>query len=292
MGRVYNEQPSGRVVVQGDGGGTAWSTDRRPVNLLPEANWISQALTVAFPDFTKFINYGHLRYWQPPTSLPGGQWTPSESGDICSSITMIEPEDRVLAPVTIATVPAGVNFIDVRVQLNRTKAPSQYLNQVPPSLIPNNWVNLRGDSCLVEATDIWRRSFDIVLNGQNVQLIRRQSVAKVGSAEYPRENIRSNAGGKAAGAAGDPWGHSTISYWGNVNAAGTDYTGTQRDGHPAALIEAKDFSANVGLPGWSTPTYGGKHLRRFNACSINNASHDFSSTYTGQIVVRPGYIAG
>lgn len=285
MGKVYNNPSNGHIFVEDTNGRLVWSTQIRPVNLLPESNWIQQNVSIEFPDFTKFVNYGYMRYW----SVPPGGWTPSGTGDTCTSVTMIQPENRTLPSINLGTVPSGVNYIDVRVRVQRTKNPYIYLEQTPPQLIPNQWIHLPGGSCIVEATNIWRRSFEVVLSGNNVNLIRRQSVCGIGDAAYPIENIYRNLGGKGGGAGENPWGQSTISYWANVNSSGSDYTGVQRDGHPAALIEAKDYSPNLGMGG-DTPAYGGKHLRRFNACSINNSSHDYSSTFTGEIVIRPGYI--
>lgn len=289
MGRVHNETP-GVITVEGDGGEVRWSSEFPPVNLLPEADWIETSLSVAFPDFSKFVNYSHNRWHSPPSqSWPGtGPWYPSNSQDTCVTLTMIEPENRVLGPTTIGTIPAGANYIDVRVRLNRTKAPYNFRDQGVPPLIPNEWVSLPGGSCLVEATEIWRRSFDIVLAGNEVQLIRRQSVIDPGpqsaqQAGSPQDNGRL----PLSGAGGDPWGQSSYQGWGWIS--GNTFAGSYRKGHPAALIQHKPPSANGGLGG-DTPQYGGKHPRRFNACSINNSAHDFSSTYTGQIVIRPGYI--
>lgn len=299
MGRVHNDTP-GVITVEGSGSETRWSSDFPPVNLLPEADWIETSLSVAFPDFTKFVNYGHSRWWEPPTwPGPGTEWTPSESGDTCVSITMIEPENRVLGPTDIGTIPADANYIDVRVKLSRTNDPYSFRDQTVPPLIPDEWVSLPGGSCMVEATEIWRRSLDIVLSGSTVQLIRRQSVIdysqlSIPSNQYGYEGIYGNYWpnrDNLSDAAKDPWGQSSYQAWGWIS--GNDFAGAsgsgQRTGHPAALIQEKAFSSNSGLGG-DTPQYGGKHPRRFNACSTNNSAHDFSSTYSGQIIIRPGYI--
>ncbi|HWJ88504.1 MAG TPA: hypothetical protein VNS12_10570 [Pelagibacterium sp.] len=287
MGKVYNNPATGHIFVEGSGGETRWSSEFPPVNLLPEADWVDTSLSVAFPDFSKFVNYSHNRWFNPP-SWPGtGPWRPSTSQDTCVSLTMIEPENRVLGPTTIGTIPAGANYIDVRVRLNRTKAPYNFRDQGVPPLIPNEWVSLPGGSCLVEATEIWRRSFDIVLTGNEVQLIRRQSVIDPGPEPTTGTPPQRNGWLPRSGAGSDPWGQSSYQGWGWIS--GNNFAGTYRKGHPAALIQHKPPSANGGLGG-DTPQYGGKHPRRFNACSINNSAHDFSSTYTGQIVIRPGYL--
>lgn len=287
MGKVYNNPSTGDIFVEGSGGQIRWSTGLPPVNLLPEANWIESSLTVAFPDFSKFINYGHTRWYSPPTwQGPGNTWTPSNSQDTCVSVTMIEPENRVLSAITIGSVPSGVNYIDVRVKLSRSNSPHNFRDQAVPSLIPNEWVCLPGGSCLVEATEIWRRSFDIVLSGTTVQLIRRQSVVDPGpEPDLPGTLPEENGWLPRSGAGANPWGQSSYQGWGWIS--GGDFAGTYRAGHMSALIEQKPPSSN---PGHDTPSYGAKHPRRSNACSLNNSAHDFSSTFTGQIIVRPGYI--
>lgn len=289
MGKVYNDPETGHIYVEGSGGETRWSSELAPVNLLPEADWIETGLTVDFPDFGKFVNYGHTRWFNPGGwGGPGNPWEPSTSQDTCVTLTMIEPEETVLGPTDIGTIPDGANYIDVRVKLNRTKAPYKFREEVPPELIPNEWVALPGGSCMVEATEIWRRSFDIVLSGTTVQMIRRQSVVDPGpeysGAELPPQR---NSWLPRSGESADPWGQSSYQGWGWIS--GNDFAGSYRKGHPAALIQQKPPSANDGLGG-DTPQYGGKHPRRFNACSTNNSAHDFSSTYSGQIVIRPGYI--
>lgn len=287
MGKVYNNPSSGAVFVEGTGGQVRWSTQFPPVNLLPEANWINTSLTVAFPDFSKFINYGHTRWFNPPTwQGPGNTWTPSSSQDTCVSATMIEAENRVLGPTTIGSVPSGINYIDVRVRLNRAKSPFNFRDQSVPSLIPNEWVSLPGGSCLVEATAIWRRSFDIVLSGTTVQLVRRQSVITPPSEPTSGTPPERNSWLPRSGAGADPWGQSSYQGWGWIS--GGTFAGTYRAGHMAALIQQKPPSFN---PGHDTPSYGAKHPRRSNRCSLDNSAHDFSSTYTGNITIRPGYIA-
>lgn len=289
LGKVYNIPSTGEIVVEGSAGEKRWSSTFPPVNLLPQANWIEQSLSVAFPDFTKFVNYSHCRWFSPPAPTPGGEWRPSQSADVCTSVTMIEPEETVTAPITIATVPAGVNYIDVRVRLNRTKVPHIFREQPVPVIIPNEWVHLPGGSCIVEATEIWRRSFDIVLSGQNINLVRRQSVAPAPLADGSGEAIYFNRGYTGLSSDGqNPWGQSTYQRWGWTENGGSDWRSGTRRGHPAALIEAKEADPNFGA---DTPAYGAKHIRRSRACSTDNSAHDFSSIYSGQIVIRPGFMA-
>src|SRR5690606_9815762 len=99
----------------------------------------------------------------------------------------------------------------------------------------NEWVNLPGGSCLVEATEIWRRSFDIVLSGTTVQLMRRQSVIDPGPEPTVGTPPQRNSWHPRSGAGGNPWGQSSYQGWGWIS--GGKFAGTYRKGHPAALIE-------------------------------------------------------
>ena len=281
MGRVYNNPATGDIYVEGSDGGRVWSTERPPVNLLPDSDWLQVSQTIAYPDFSKFVNYAHQRIYNPDNPPP---WALSGSGDACQTVTMIVPEDRTLDEIVLGTVPAGVNYIDVRVRLTQTKAPTHFLDQPVPQLIAsNNWVHLPGGSCLIEATTIWRRLFEIVLVGNSVRLRRHQSVAPA-----PADAI-SRFGGiySTTGTTADPWGLTGYAVWGWVQSSPGAFMGTQRPGHPAAHIQTKQFSSNNGH---DVPTMGAKHPRRSNRCSIDNSSHNFSSTYAGEIVIRPGHI--
>lgn len=205
-----------------------------------------------------------------------------QQGDTCQTVVMIRPEERTLPNIVLGSLPAGANYIDVRVQLSRTVSPSTYLDDPVPALIPNAQVFLPGGSCIVEATPIWRRLFEIVISGSQIILRRRQSVSEIPVA-FPNSEgwrryagiYRNNNGDRQEGSS------NTWSGWGN-NAS----TGHQA-GHPAALIQSKPFGYN---PGHSAPSNQAKARGRGNACSMSH-NHNYASTYSGQIIIRPGYIA-
>lgn len=280
---IYKDLTTGHVIVEDASNNLIWSSDRPPVNLLPESSWITSGLSVAFPDFSKFANYAYQRV--SPSSGNPPPWALSGSGDACQTITMIDPLQEWNGPeITIGTIPSGANYIDVRVNMVQSKAPTTFLDQSVPSLIsPGQWVHLPGGSCLIEATTIWRRLFTIALVGTTVVLRRKQTTAAIPANAVARYGgIYSNAGINGnAGIVSDRAG------WGWVANDGAGWVGSQRNGHPAALIQVGQFSANNGA---STPTAGAKHPTRERRCSVNTAVHDFSSTYSGTIVIRPGYI--
>lgn len=280
---IYNDLTTGRIIVEDHSDNLIWSSDRPPVNLLPESSWITTTQSIAFPDFTKFANYAYQRV--SPSSGNPPPWALSGSGDACQTITMIaELQEWNGEEITLGSVPNGTNYIDVRVNLTQTKAPSAFLEQaVPPLIAPGQWVHLPGGSGLIEATTIWRRLFTIALVGTSVVLRRKQTTAAIPASAASRYGgIYSNAGINGnAGIVSDRAG------WGWVASDGAGWVGSQRNGHPAALIQVGQFSANNGA---STPTAGAKHPTRERRCSVNINAHDFSSTYSGTIVIRPGYI--
>src|SRR5690606_8744154 len=132
-------------------------------------DWLSVNRTVSFPDFTKFANYAYQRVSASSGNPP--PWALSGSGDACQTVTMIAPGEQQIAGVVVGTVPAGTNYIDVRVRVTRTKNPTTLLDQqVPMLLASGQWVSLPGGSCLIESTPIWRRLFNVELSGTSVTI--------------------------------------------------------------------------------------------------------------------------
>lgn len=280
MGKVYNRPGTNVIIVEDDDGRVVWSSELQPVNLLPEQYWLNTTRDIAFPDFTKFANYAHQRLGVGDAPYAG------QTGDTCQTVTMIdELQDWTGADIELGEVLPGVNYIDVRVRARRTKNPSAFLDQPVPQLVaPNQWAHLPGGSCLIEATTIWRRLFEVVLDGNRVLLRRRHSVAAIPA------NAVALYGGiyKNSGVNRNAFTTSSYGEWGWVTGDGGAWVGSQRNGHPAALIEVKPYSGNS--PGDGTPSMGAKHPTRSARCSVNIAQHDFSSIYNADIVVQPGYM--
>lgn len=280
---IYRDISTGHVIVEDNNGNLKWSSDRPPVNLLPESSWITTTTSIAFPDFSKFVNYAYQRV--SPSSGNPPPWALSGSGDACQTITMIDPLQEWNGPeISLGSVPSGVNYIDVRVNLSQTKAPYQFLDQnTIPLITPGFFVHLPGGSGLIEANTVWRRLFTVALNGTSIVLRRKQNTAAIPTNAVARYGgIYANASGN-----GDAYIVSDRAGWGWMPNGGSGWQGTQRNGHPAALIAIGQFGSN---PGATVPTSGAKHPIRERACSTNNSNHDFSSTYAATIVIRPGYI--
>lgn len=261
MGKVY---PLNGHIRFENAGHVVWSTDRRPVNLLPEDTWISRSLTVAFPDFVKRNAYAFDISTDPLTE--------SETTSCASFVTILPGEwsrsassPRTLPQQTLGTVPAGIDYIDVRVKLSRTNAPNNYLSFSVPNMLPTQETHLPGGSCLVESSGIWKRLFEIVLSGTSVVLRRYQSVYDGdNNIEWsPGNAIQFSNGGYRQG-----W-----TYGGGSDA---------EDAHLAALIEGKDRTNSSSINRWR----GGS-----NACSLDDDDISFASTWTGSVIIRPGYLA-
>lgn len=274
MARVYSD--AGDIIVEGDGGRIVGSLARRPAVLLPEASWITlSGKQIAFPDFRKTqvygYNIGHTSVpfdWRVDACVTGAcmpwqEWGPNGVG--AGTFT------NNLAQEVMGTVPVGVNYLDIRVALTRTKNPSRYLGSAVdgaagfdvPMLLSPNQVLAEGGSALVEAIGPFRRMFWIGLVGNNIVLRRYQSVCEPHPSTYP--------GSWTGTAHGVGWSHH--------GGAGSDKPNLVWEIARNQVSDSGVFS-NTGQCRRGGP----------QACSLVDNS-DFSSTYTGTITIRPGYIA-
>lgn len=253
MGRMY---PKPNKHIQFDQNGQRiWSSDGPPVNYLPEADWLRGPLTVAFPDFVKRNAYyvgnpgGGSTFCMSLITIIPGEWGPSGAGVYN------------LPDIILGTVPADTNHIDVRVNLSRTKGPSNYMAFAIPSLIPAGENHLPGGSCQCEAIALWRRLFEIVRVGNNVVLRRYQSVINAGDGMnwLSNNSDQNDVGGVRSG----------YTYGGGTNA---------RLGHMASIRDRK-----------TRPASPARKDRASGACSTQDNTN-YASTFTGTFTIRPGYI--
>lgn len=263
MGHAY--PTGGHIRFEDDSGRRVWSTDGRPVNLLPEATWQTINVSVAFPDFVKGNAYGYAEEEDP---IFGG------TNIVTAVITTILPQEwgpgvsggQNLPAQVLGTVAAG-NYIDVRATLSRTKAPSNFIDislggfsgGEVLNMVPAQQSLLRGGSCLCESTYIWRRLFDVGLSGNQIVLNRYQSVWNSGADTMPWAN------------GNNPQIRSRWTYGGPSGA---------NRAHPAYLERSR--RAYYSLP----QQYRGGS----NALSLSDTS-DYSATWGGTLLIRPGYLA-
>lgn len=259
MGRFY---PSGGQLVLEDGARRVWSTDGKPVNLLPEANWLTVPVTFAFPDFIKRNAYLFDIEINELTDV---------TTTSCMSVSTILPGEwgfdkaapRTIADIGLGSVPIGVNYIDARVKLDRTNAPDDAFGFAIARVLANEWSAGPGNSFQCEKVPgLLSRGFDVRLSGISVLLRRYQTVTanSNGIDWVPGNEVYNGGGGKNEG-----W-----TYGGGSDA---------QNAHLMSIIQAKGPGGNVN-----------KERGGSNACSLVDTK-DYSSTWSGTIVVRPGYIA-
>jgi hypothetical protein len=180
-----------------------WRDDIRPINLLPDAFTINATLDIQMPNMT--TSFSHI------ASLVN-----SFGNDIvaCTCWGIIkadlewgpaEGSPYTLADQVIGTVPTGVNFLDVRVNLVRTLAPASYLNVTVDNLLPEEETFLPGGSMRLEDTPSWRRTALIALDGTDVKLSRWQSVGDYGVGAVTGDNRLGSGYGWYSPASGGDW---------------------------------------------------------------------------------------
>lgn len=182
-GKVYNDISTNDIFVESDSGETIWSTQTRPLNLLPDENAIVYTGGVDFPELQKGWIYSHYRSSNDPfngtsscssyASLLNGEYGPNETGL------------WNLPDIVLGVAPAGVNYIDVRATLTRTINPDPIMGTALPSMLTaGKETFLPGGSCIIESTPRFKKMFSVVLEGSNIILRRRVSVWDA-SSEFP-----------------------------------------------------------------------------------------------------------
>lgn len=191
MARVYPQ--GGHIIFENDDGHLIWSSELRPVNLLPDEYAITLTdYEIEFPDFAKRWWYGH-NSWSGPFSAEDG----------CTSIMSLRPGDYPLPDINLGPVPTGVNYVDVRVNLTRTVNPANIGDiSAPPELAPGQWVHLPGASCMVEAFASYARMFWFEIVSGNLVLKRKQTANRVPGLLAPPQPTWQAGGGDSASVSG------------------------------------------------------------------------------------------
>lgn len=176
--------------------------------------------------------------------------------DGCITGLTLLPQSWTSTPVSVGTVPSGCNYIDVRVTMTRTKNPASILGLSVSNNLPTQETVLPGGWCLVESEYMYSRTFEFYLSGTNIMFRQKQSVRAATAGENPTWTNNYTIPG---------W-----SWFGDPNGA------------LVGLIDQ-----NNGIVGGG----GSRQRGGAMACSMNTAGFDFSSIYSGTVVIRPGYIA-
>lgn len=250
-----------------DDGGLIWASDAVPVALFPASTTISvSSQAFSFPDFQK-SNYMRWYFNQItiPITITTSEWIsygtvlPGEYGPDKSGV-------YELADIYLGAVPAATNFLEVQARFSRTATPDQFFHQ--PFLVDvklGQWTSLDGGCAMLESRgDIVRRIVQIARVGNNIYLRRRQSV-KAGTW----------GGFSPLKSGAQTWTSGSNTAWRNVWTHGGDSTGW-----PAWQIQK-------GNDGSTTNRARGS----IDAPSTTDSSN-FSSGWTVDLEIRPGYVRG
>lgn len=246
------------AVIQNDH--VVFDTARRSVCLIPAARLYVPG-TVTFPDLLKANAYAYNK---------------AGLNEVCDSFITLLPQEwgpgraNHLPSTPVGTVPAGVDYLDVRVRLTRTSHPSQVLGvTVQPMLQQGAWVNCPGGSCPLEASS-WVRGFEVVLSGTSILLNRYQSVRQQVSVPWRGDNAEFEGGG--APAAG--WTH---------GAAGSQAAAASSAPSQYGLLVSKRDSKPVGSAANMNRTGSGR-------CSIADNTN-YGAVYAIELDITPGRIS-
>jgi len=247
----------------------AFDTTAPNVTLLPPSSAIVQTRNITFPNLVQAPAYRqnaqtfggftttHCESWN---GLLPQEWGWSEP-DVSPVYPSTSPIQRNLPQELIGTVPAGTNYIDVKIRLTRTVTPPTFLTISPPIMwAPSGqWIQLRGGSCPMEYFAPLVRLCEFVLDGTSIYLRRYQSVR---ANDFPMNQTGGNAYNE--------W---YTQYYGNYANANVLRS------IPCVLLDTKGFDGNGNkLPSWGTsPT---------NSCTWYTI--DYSSVYSADIEIRPG----
>lgn len=175
----------------------------------------------------------------------------------CLSIITINPQSWDSGLSLVANLPSQCNYFETAITLTRTKTPSTYLN-LP---FPDNWssgsTHLSDGGALMEAIGPITRIFSLERVGNGLYLRRKQTVRNAG------QQVGWNSGNN------------------NSTGAGGMRNGWTYGGDPNAWLAAQRDMRNSGN---IDKRRGGP-----NQCSLDDNT-DYSSIWTGSLVITPGYI--
>lgn len=243
-------------VVMTKDGEIVFDTDAYPVQFFPTGEQIElTGQTITFPDLVK----GDAYNWAVGTlggsdvyvgcasyiTLAPQEWGPIVSGELAPT--------NELAETVIGTVPEGTDILLVFAKLNRTTTPSQINgNTIPVLPQSGEYVYCPGGSLPVEYLAPLSRSIEVVLDGTNVVLRRRQSVTRKLYTFWRTDNSSTQSGWTYGGSAG-------------------------KYGHPVYHLQSLGPSFDP----------SGTGLRRGAGCSLTDTSN-YSSVYSADFIIVPG----
>lgn len=251
-------------VTLSKGSAVRFGTDRQDFSLVTGRQLVLNDFDIAFADIVKSDMY----YWygvHVGGSLPGSTYYYEEAISLISAIPQEWGPGRAhnIDDVLVGTVPIGTDFISVKANLARTKDPSLRLTGTINPLLPpgsGDWINFgSGVSCIIEDTIPLKRKFGFILDGTNVYLRRFMSVTH----ETYTEDV--------------------TSFWTSGNAANiTGWTyGANGKGIGMSLRDTYPYQYNGSGTQWFRQRTQSGHI-------AYDDNTDYSSTYTGTVIITPG----
>lgn len=260
---------SGGVLTITRDGVVNLDTSRPLMNLVPSAAIELSAYDISFPDLHQGVIYHQHR--ESPIIGTDRFGCMSFAGLVEQEWGPAEASPRTIADVVLGAVPAGTDYLDVRVNLTNSVVPAGWFDLPMRSNIPpGEWVKLEGGSCLIEGFPGLRRLFEIVVIGSNAVLRRYQSVTKDGQ-QARSTYVQSTANTTNPGP-----------YRGFIPKTNAPVDGSKNALY-GAIIEGKGLDDTPLTPGAWGPSGS-------NACSTTSPS--YASTWSGDIIITPGRISG
>lgn len=258
----------GHIVAEHNGR-LAIDTRAPMLNLVPAAAISLTGYAISFPDLWKGTIYHQYRdskligdYFGCSTwiGLVGQEWGPEQAS----------PHN--LPDITLGSVPAGTDYLEIWVNLTRTVNPANMIDLALASNFPEGQdVLLDGHSCIIEEFQGVARQFEFVLDGTTVKLRRRQSVTNNGNASPAPLRV---TGGSALG--------NKVFYFAGTNAP-------ENASAYAAYGQKIDEKQSLNNPTHRPAGYeagSGNNV----PCATGHGSISYASTWTGNITITPGRI--
>lgn len=290
----FTDLTGSRMYASRDGH-IVFDTNHKSVNLFPDAYNITRTvaggnpITIEFPELLKanaYFRFGEGFYsggrtacrsyttllyqeWGPDFPNADDWWFPGNPGE--PGQPNLTSNFRNLPQTYIGSVPAGTDYIDVRVRLSNTVVPSPIM-EVPifPILQTDQWTNLPGGSCPIELRSPLSRLFEFKRVGNDVYLRRYQSVYRGQQIPWIPGNNDDRTSGWTYGASAA----NTAAYLPSTISSG----GSMKIdlGRLAYQLEYKPDDTN-----------GNKRRFGTNACSLVDTSN-YRSVWSGDLIIRPG----
>lgn len=271
MADHFEFDPSSGHIDAEYNGRKALDTRTQMLNLIPSAAISLSGYSISFPTF-----WVGTKYYQSRQTTSDGF---SEFHGCTTFVALVEqewgpeqPSPRNLPDITLGSVPAGTDYLEIWVNLTRTVVPAKMLDLTLSSNFPEGlWVKLDGHSCIIEELMGVARQFEFVLDGTTVKLRRRQSVNKNGGVLPGHLRVNGPASS----------GNASFFYAGtNAPEDATKYMV-----HGQMIDDKRSLNSPTHRP-------AGKEAGSANnvPCSMSHSGISYASTWAGDIIIKPGFI--